>query len=73
MGAWGGHFLRDVSCEIDIFKVPTLQDFDKFWTKKGAKMGAKLSIDFALKFEAILKRESRFGKINNFIKLSKFR
>ena len=47
-GGRGGHFLMDVLCEIAIFKVPTLQDFDKFWTKKGAKMGAKLSIDFAL-------------------------
>ena len=44
----GSQFLMDVSFEIAIFKVPTLQDFDKFWTKKGAKMGPKLSIDFAL-------------------------
>ena len=38
---------------------------DKFWSKKGAKMGAKLSIDFALKFEVILERKSRLGKIKN--------
>ena len=56
LGACGGHFLRDVSREIDIFKVPTLQDFDKFWSKKGAKMGPKLSIDFVLIFDWNLKR-----------------
>ena len=52
----GGQFLRDVSCEIAIFKVPTLQDFDKFWAKKGAKMGTKLRLDFALIFHSILER-----------------